>query len=181
MFRTSRAFLLAAPAAFGVALVAFLLTHPKAPEAFAAYPFMTDALGPGVVRHAILRFTVTSAAFFVPPYLVIGLLLFLSEVGLGAATPLWSGKRKGREAGDIPPESRWAFLGFTLALAAWAGVWLHRVANGGELPGGVNIAPLFVVAVSVGAVGVGLVAALVVATPRAIFRAQRPSRKHRAT
>ena len=180
MFRTSRAFVLAAPAAFGVALVAFLLTHPRAPEVFTAYPFMTDALGRGVVKHPVLRFVLTSAAFFVPPYLVVGLLLFLSEVGLGAATPLWHGKRKDRSRNGIPPESRWAFRGVTLAVAAWAGVSLHRVANGGELPGGVNVTPLFVVAVAMGAVGAGLLAALIAAAPRALLGASRPARTRRA-
>ncbi|HQR46153.1 MAG TPA: hypothetical protein PK598_09090 [Thermoanaerobaculia bacterium] len=170
MFRTSRAFLLVAPAAFLVTLVSFLVSHPRAPDAFAAYPFMAEALGPGVVRHPVLRFVLTSLAFFAVPYAVLGLLLVLSELGLGAALPLWK-RRKGPGRADrgAPAESRWAFLGVSGAVAAWAGISLHRVAHGGELPGGVNVAPLFVVAAAFGAVAAGLVASLLVAVPRALF------------
>jgi hypothetical protein len=181
MFRTSRAFLLVAPAVFGVTLIAFLVSHPKAPDAFAAYPFMSDALGPWVLRHPVLRFVLTSLVFFLAPYFLAGLLLILSELGLGAAAPLWS-RRKGGRKGDagIPPESRWAFVGVSVALAAWAGVSLHRVAHGGELPGGVNVAPLFVVAASFGAVGAGLAVALLAAVPRALLGGAPPSRVRRA-
>ena len=170
MFRTSRAFLLVTPAAFLVTIVAFLASHPRAPDAFAAYPFMTEALGPDVVKHPVFRFVLTSLAFFVTPYLVVGLLLVLSELGLGTAAPLWRRrKRSGSADPDVPAESRWAFLGVTLAISAWAGVSLHRVAHGGELPGGVNVAPLFVVAASFGAVAAGLAASLLAAVPRALL------------
>ncbi len=179
MFRTVRAFLLVAPAAFALALAAFLLTHPRAPGSFAAYPFMADALGRGVLKYPVLRFSLTSAAFFIPPYLLLGLLLFLAEAGLAAAAPLWRGRSRARGADDIPPESRWTFAGASLVLAAWAGASLHRVASGGELPGGVNVAPLFVVAAAFGAMGAGLLAALVVAVPRALFGAGRPARTRR--
>jgi len=170
MFPTSRAFLLAAPAAFLVTLVAFVVSHPRAPDAFAAYPFMTEALGPGVVKHPLLRFTLTALAFFVTPYFVAGTLLLLSELGLGAALPLWRRRKgPGSAAPAVPPECRWSFVGVTLALAGWAGVSLHRVAHGGELPGGVNVSPLFVVAASFGAVAAGLLASIVEAVPRALF------------
>jgi hypothetical protein len=170
MFRTVRGFLLVAPAAFVVALAAFLVSHPKAPQAFAAYPFMSDALGPGAARHPVLRFELTSLVFFLAPYLVTGLLLFFAELGVGAAAPLWKGKKRPRALpSGIPGESRWTFLGVTLAVAGWAGASLHRVAHGGELPGGVNVAPLFVSAAAFGSVAVGLFAALVVAIPRALL------------
>jgi len=181
MFRTSRAFLLVAPAAFLVTIVAFLVSHPRAPDSFAAYPFMTEALGPDVVKHPVLRFSLTALAFFVTPYLVVGLLLVLSELGLGAAVPLWR-RRKGSVSADpgVPAESRWVFLGVTLTLSAWVGVSLHRVAHGGELPGGVNVAPLFVVAASFGAVAAGLAASLLAAVPRAIFGGSPAPRVRRA-
>ena len=181
MFRTSRAFLLVAPAAFLVTLVAFLVSHPRAPDSFAAYPFMTEALGPGVVKNPMLRFTLTALAFFVTPYLAVGLLLFLSELGLGAAVPLWRRRKGTRSAGaGVPAESRWAFLGVTLALAAWSGVSLHRVAHGGELPGGVNVSPLFVVAASFGALAVGFAASLLAAVPRALLGGSPTPRVRRA-
>ncbi len=179
MFRTVRAVLLVAPAAFAVTLAAFLLTHPRAPGSFVAYPFMADALGQGVLKYPVLRFSLTSAAFFIPPYLILGLLLFLAETGLAAAAPLWRGRSRGRGADEIPPESRWAFGGISLVLAAWAGVSLHRVASGGELPGGVNVAPLFVVAASFGAVAAGLVAALLIGLPRALLGTGRAARTRR--
>jgi hypothetical protein len=182
MFRTARGFLLVAPAAFVVALTAFLLAHPKAPEAFAAFPFMSEALGPDVVKHPFLRFELTSIVFFLVPYLVTGLLLFFAELGLGAAAPLWKGKKRSRTApAGIPGESRWAFLGVSLAVAGWAGASLHHVAHGGELPGGVNVAPLFVAAAAFGAVAVGLLASLVAAIPRALLGGQPAPRVRRAS
>jgi hypothetical protein len=182
MFRTSRGFLLVAPAAFAVTLMAFLLSHPKAPEAFAAYPFMSEALGPGVVKHPVLRFALTSLVFFVAPYLLTGILLFLAELGLGAAAPLWRRKKGSRAVPPgIPGESRWAFVGVSLTVAAWGGVSLHRVAHGGELSGGVNVAPLFVVAAALGAVASGLVASLLAALPRTLLGGKAAPRVRRAS
>jgi hypothetical protein len=169
MLRTSRGFLLVAPAAFAVTLAAFLLSHPKAPDAFAPYPFMSEALGPGVIRHPLLRFALTSLVSFVVPYLVAGLLLLLAELGLGTAASLWPGKKGRRASSGVPAESRWTFLGVSLGVAAWAGVSLHRVAHGGELPGGVNVAPLFVSAAAFGALAAGLLASILVAAPRALL------------
>ncbi len=180
MFRTSRAFLLVAPAAFAVTLAAFLIVHPRAPGAFTAYPFMADALGAGIVRSPLLRFLLTTVVFFLAPYLVLGLLLLLSELGLGAARPLLGrggGSRRG--AGGVPAESRWVFVGVTLGLAAWAGASLHRVAHGGDLPGGVNVTPVFLVAASLGAVFAGFLASALVAVPRALFGSAPPPRVRR--
>ena len=180
MFRTSRAFLFAAPVAFGVTLAAFLILHPKAPESFAAYPFMSDALGP-VVRSPFLRFFLTTIVFFLAPYLVVGILLLLSELGLGAAEPLFGAAGRSRKRRvEVPPESRWAFIGVTLAAAAWAGASLHRVAHGGDLPGGVNVTPVFIVAASLGAVTGGLLASLLAALPRVVFGGSPPPRVRRA-
>jgi len=180
MFRTSRGFLLSAPAAFVVTLAAFLISHPKAPEAFTPYPFLSDALGPDVLRHPLLRFALTSTVSFIAPYLITGLLLLLAELGLGAAAPLWRGRRGRRATSGVPPEGRWAFLGVSLIVAAWAGASLHRVAYGGELPGGVNVAPLFVAAAAFGALAAGLVASLLAAAPRALLGHRPPARVRRA-
>ena len=178
MFRTSRGFLLAAPAAFVVTLAAFLLSHPKAPEAFTAYPFMSEALGRGVMKHPLLRFALTSIVSFVVPYLVTAFLLVLAELGLGTAASLWRGKKGRRPRSGIPPESRWAFIGISLSVAAWSGMSLHRVAHGGELPGGVNVAPIFVSAAAFGALAAGLFASLLAAAPRALL-GQHPRRPMR--
>jgi peptidoglycan/LPS O-acetylase OafA/YrhL len=136
---------------------------------------MSDALGPGAAKHPILRFVVTSTVFFVPPYLAFGLLLLLSEVGVGAAAALWAGKRRGRTKASFtePPESRVAFVAVTLGAAVACGISLHRVAHGGELPGGVNVAPLFVVVAAFASMAAGLVAALIVSIPRALVRRAR--------
>jgi len=172
MLRTLRAFLLAGPLAFVVVLSAFLASHPKAPETFSAYPFMSDALGPGAARHPVLRFAVTSTFFFVPPYLALGLLLLLSEIGVGAAAALWAGRKRGRAAAPFkePLESRVAFVAVTLGAAVACGLSLHRVAHGGELPGGVNVAPIFVVAATFASMAAGLAAALLVSIPRALVQ-----------
>ncbi len=176
MFRTARAFLLLLPGAFLLVLVAYLVAHPNAAEAFVAYPFLAESLGSALSKRPLLRFVMASAAFFVPPYLVTGLLLFVADAGVSAAAPLWSGKvgRTARAAGEPPPEARWAFLGVSLAAALALGISLHRVGHGGDLPGGVNVSPLFVVVASFAAVGIGLLAAGLAAGPRALIRRLRP-------
>ena len=169
MFRTVRAFLLVLPGAFVLVLLAYLVAHPGAADSFIAYPFLADALGGWVNRRPIVRFVLASAAFFVPPYLVTGLLLFAADAGVSAAAPLW---RKGarRLVAPPPPESRWAFLAVSLGAALALGILLHRVAHGGDLPGGVNVSPIFVVVASFAAVTAGLVASGFAALPRAVAR-----------
>jgi hypothetical protein len=169
MFRTARAFLLVLPAAFLLVLLAYLVAHPNAAESFVAYPFLAESLGATLTKRPLIRFVMASAAFFVPPYLVTGLLLFIADAGVSAAAPLWSARRR-RVSGDPPPESRWAFLGVSLAGALVSGVLLHRVAHGGDLPGGVNVSPLFIVLAAFAAVGAGLLAGGLVALPRAVAR-----------
>lgn len=172
MFRTARGFLLVLPGAFLLVLLGYLVSHPNAPESFVAYPFLADSLGSALGKRPLLRFVMASAAFFVPPYLVTGLLLFIADAGVSAAAPLWSERtgRAARKAGSPPPEARWTFLGVSLAAALALGISLHRVGHGGDLPGGVNVSPLFVVIASFGAVGIGLLAAGVAAVPRAVAR-----------
>ncbi|MGA7992395.1 MAG: hypothetical protein WCC53_13235 [Thermoanaerobaculia bacterium] len=169
MFRTARGFLLVLPAAFVLVLVAYLVAHPNASDSFVAYPFLAESLGSALGKRPLVRFVMASAAFFVPPYLVTGLLLFIADAGVSAAAPLWSSRRR-RVDGDPPPESRWAFVGVSLAAALVSGVQLHRIAHGGEFPGGVNVSPLFVVLAAFAAVGTGLFAAGAVALPRAVAR-----------
>jgi hypothetical protein len=172
MFRTARAFLLVLPAAFLLVLIAYLVTHPGGAEAFVAYPFLAESLGTALAKRPILRFVMAALAFFVPPYLVTGLLLFFADAGVSAAAPLWSkarGKRAGA-VGELPPEVRWAFLGASLASAITLGISLHRVAHGGDLPGGVNVTPLFVVVAAFGAAGAGLLVAGLASLPRAVAR-----------
>lgn len=170
MFRTARAFLLVLPGSFLLVLIAYLASHPGAADAFVAYPFLAESLGGWASKRPLIRFVLTSVVFFVPPYLVTGLLLFVADAGVSAAAPLWGKGKAKRPAAGPPAESRWGFVVVSLASAAAFGVLLHRVAHGGELPGGVNVSPLFVVIAAFGAVALGLVAAGLAALPRAVAR-----------
>lgn len=171
MFRTARGFLLVAPVAFLIALGTFLVTHPQAADQYVTYPFLQEAFGASLNRRPVTRFAVTSALFFLVPYLVGGVLLFLADVGVAAAAPLWRARGKVRRPrAPLASETLVAFLATTAIVSAVVSRLLHRVAHGGELPGGVNVAPAFVAIVPF----VALVAALVVAglasIPRAIHR-----------
>ncbi len=167
MFRTVRGFLLVAPPAFLLALVAYLWSHPRAAEAFTPYPFLVDALGRTLGRRPVGRFAVSATVFFLVPYLVSALLLFLSDLGLAVAGRIWRGK-KGGAARPVAPEGAVTFAAATLVLSAVAGKLLHRVAHGGELPGGVNVAPIFVAAVPFVAAGAALLLGAVATLPRAL-------------
>ncbi|MGE5715746.1 MAG: hypothetical protein ACM369_03760 [Acidobacteriota bacterium] len=168
MFRIARAFLIVAPAAFVLVLVAFLVAHPRAVDSFVPYPMLADALGGAVSRRPFVRFIAASIAFFIPLYLMSGILLFFADAGVSAAAPLWS-RSRGRRADAVPPESRWAFLAVTALAALVLGVSLHRVAHGGDLPGGINIGPLLVALAAFASLISGLVVGGVVAVPRALI------------
>jgi hypothetical protein len=175
MFRIARAFLIVAPAAFVLVLIAFLAAHPRAAESFVPYPMLADALGGALARRPFVRFVAASIAFFIPLYLMSGVLLFFADAGASAAAPLWS-RRPGRRSDAIPPESRWAFLSITALAALAFGVSLHRVAHGGDLAGGINVGPLLVALAAFAALISGLVVAGLVAVPRALIgRLRRPA------
>lgn len=169
MFRTARGFLLVAPPAFLVALIAFVALHPRALESYTVYPVLSDALGPGLVKRPLARFVATSAFFFVIPYLLTGLLLFFADLGMAAATPLWTGKRTKPGSARAPLETRLAFFAGTAVAAGAAGVLLHRVAHGGELPGRISIAPLMVAMVPFGAAIAGLLLGGLAGVPRLVL------------
>lgn len=176
MFRTARAFLLVAPGIFVLVLVAFLAAHPHASESFVAYPLLADALGSALSKRPLVRYIAASIVLFIPPYLMSGLLLLFADLGVSAAAPLWSRGPARRTAAAVPPESRWAFLVSTALFAVGAGASLHRVAHGGELPGGVNVGPLLVVLASFVAMAAGLVVSGLVAVPRALIARPRTPR-----
>ena len=170
MFRTARAFLLVAPGAFLLVLVAYLVAHPHAAESFTAYPILADALGAALTKRPLVRFIAASTVSFLPPYLMAGLLLFFADAGVSAAAPLWSRGPARRADSPIPGESRWAFLGGTALAAPAFGVSLHRVAHGGDLPGGINVGPLLVALAAFAAVAAGLALGGIAAIPRAVAR-----------
>ncbi len=169
MFRIARAFLVAAPAAFLLVLVSFLAMHPRAAEAFVPYPLLADALGAALSKRPFVRFVAASILFFLPLYLMSGVLLLFADLGVSAAAPLWSRGPRRRSDASIPPESRWGFLAITVLAAVAFGVSLHRVAHGGDLPGGINIGPLLVVLASFAALISALVVAGLLAVPRAVI------------
>ena len=169
MFRTARAFLLVAPGAFLLVLVAYLAAHPHAAESFVAYPILADALGAAMTKRPFVRFITASTVSFLPPYLMAGLLLFFADAGMSAAVPLWSRRPARRADSPLPVESRWAFLGGTALAALIFGMSLDRVAHGGDLPGGINIGPLLVALAAFASVVAGLVAAGLAAGPRAVL------------
>jgi hypothetical protein len=168
MFRTARGFLVIVPLAFVAALAAYLLTHGRAAEAFTPYPFLVEPLGQGLARRPIARFAVVATVLFLVPYVVTSLLLFLADAGTGLAARLWRRRGKKAEAGSpgLPPESTWALVAVAIGASALAARSLDRVAHGGELPGGVNIAPVMVAAVPFAATALALVVAALVSIPR---------------
>ena len=180
MFRTARGFLLVAPPAFLLALITFLLFHPHALESYTVYPVLADVMGPGLVKRPVARFVATSVLFFLIPYLLTGLLLFFADLGMAAATPLWTGKRVRPGGATAPLEARIAFLAGTGVAAIAAGLLLHHVAHGGELPGRINIAPLMIAIVPFGAVVAGLLLGGLAGIPRLVLsRGSAYAGKHR--
>ena len=177
MFRTARGFLALAPPTFVAALVAYLSAKPRAVSTFTVYPFLAEVLGSGMPRSATARFVVVTTLFFIVPYLVAGVLLFLADVGASASASLWRRVRRERPAVPLPPtlapEAFWTLVGASLLLAALAGLGLPGVAHGGELPGGVNVAPAFVAAIPFAALGGGLLLGAIASVPRAVARAVR--------
>jgi len=174
VFRTVRGFLTLAPPAYLAALLAYLSAKPRAASTFTVYPFLAEVLGSGLPRSPTARFVVVTTLFFIVPYLVAGVLLFLADVGASASVALWRKERRPAPAGPRPatlaPEAYWTLVATSLLLAAIAGARLPGVAHGGELPGGVNVAPAFVAAVPFLAVGGGLLLAFVASVPRAVVR-----------
>lgn len=156
------------------ALLAYLSERPRAVSSFTIYPFLAEVLGSGLPRSPMARFVVVTTLFFIVPYLVAGVVLFLADVGASAAAALWRREKRPTHPGPRPatltPEAFWTLLGTSLLVAAIAGARLPGVAHGGELPGGVNVAPAFVAAVPFVAVGAGLVLAFVASIPRAVAR-----------
>jgi len=175
VFRTARGFLVLAPPAFVAGLLAFLSARPRAVTTFVVYPFLADVLGSGLPRSPAARFVVVATLFFVVPYLIAGVLVFLADVGASAFASLWRRDRRTPAAETRPrmlsPESFATLVAGSILLAAVAGLKLPGVAHGGELPGGVNVAPAFVAAIPFAALGGGVLLAALASVPRAVARA----------
>lgn len=164
----ARGFLVIVPLAFVAALSTYLWTHGRAAEAFTPYPFLAETLGQGLGRRPLSRFAVIATVLFLLPYIVTSLLLFLADAGTGMAARLWrgtGGESRGRSRA-LPPESVFTFVTVAIGASVFAARSLDRVAHGGELPGGVNIAPVMVAAVPFVATALALVLAALVSFPR---------------
>lgn len=173
MFRTARGFLLLAPPAFLAALASVVFFYPKAVSDFSPYPFLIETLGRSLGQRPVGRFVATSALFFLLPYLMTGFLLLLSDFGITAARRLWQPTAlPGKRVSPRPlfPEARWTFIGFGIALPLSCGYVLVNVARGGELPGGINVAPLIIAAYPFLTTGIALAIAVLVAVPRGLYR-----------
>ncbi len=174
MFRTARGFLLAAPPAFVAALVSILVFYSGLAADFSPYPFLTSAFGKGLAQSPLSRFAITSGFFFLLPYVTTGVLLFFADAGVTYASRLWRGETVAPAARPaarrIVPEARWTFAVLAVLLPLTCGYVLVRFARRGELPGGVNIAPLFVAAYPFLTTAVALVAAFLVGIPRSVYR-----------
>ena len=166
----ARGFVVIVPLAFLAGLTTYLWTHGRAVEAFTPYPFLVDALGPALVKRPVERFAVIAGVLFLLPYVVTSLLLFLADAGTELAVRLWGGERGSRPARPrtLPPESAWTFGVAAICASVLAARSLDRVARGGELPGGVNIAPVLVAAIPFAAAALALVLAALVSVPRAV-------------
>ncbi len=164
----ARGFLVIVPLSFISSLTTYLWTHGRAAEAFTPYPFLAEALGPGLGRRPLTRFAVIATVLFLLPYVVTSLLLFLADAGTELASRLWrgsEGKARGKP-GALPPESVLTLVAFSIGASVFAAGSLNRVAHGGELPGGVNIAPVMVAAIPFAATALAVVLAALVSIPR---------------
>ncbi len=167
----ARGFLVIVPFAFVAGLVTYLLVHGRAAEAFTPYPFLTDALGQGFGKRPLPRFAVIASVLFLLPYVVTSLLLFLADAGVEVASRLWrkSGRGEPLRPQPLPPESFWTFVVAAIGASVFAARSLDRVAHGGELPGGVNIAPVMVAAIPFVATAFALAVAALVSIPRLVL------------
>lgn len=176
MFRTARGFLQLAPPAFLAALLSVVLFYPKAASDFSPYPFLVDALGKTLGQKPIGRFTAVSTLFFLLPYVLTGVLLLISDLGVSSFRRLWQEtppkERPERSSSPKPllPEARWTFIGVGLLLPLTCGYVLVKAARGGELPGGINVAPFIVAAYPFATTAIALVLTFLVALPRGLFR-----------
>lgn len=173
MFRTARGFLLLAPIVFVAGVISYLAGRPHAAESFTVYPFLSEVLGESPLHRPVSRFLLVATLFFAGPYLAAGALLSLSDLSLSSARMLWrggTGDPRRDHPQRMPTESLVALVGVSLLAAAILGWKLRNVVHGGELPGGVNVSPVFVAAVPFAALGAGLVAAVLASIPRAARR-----------
>lgn len=153
------------PSAFLVALLLFLLTHPRTDPGFGAYSFFTERAGAGAAGVAPeVRFAAQSFVFFGPAYLLTLLFIFCIAVAERAALgPRPKGKQSNFKRSFAPVYN-------VLYLAA-SGVLVFvadRLASK-HLPG-VLVAPLLVAGAPFAAAALAVVPAALLAAPLALFR-----------
>ena len=149
-----------APPAFVAALLAYLSAKPRAVSTFTVYPFLAEVLGSGLPRSADGAVRRRDDALLhrpVPRRRRPPLPRRRRRLGRRGALEKGPAARltPGPRPATLAPEAFWTLVATSLLLAAVAGARLPGVAHGGELPGGVNVAPAFVAAVPFVAVGCG--------------------------
>ncbi|MBK9088099.1 MAG: hypothetical protein IPL90_03240 [Holophagales bacterium] len=173
MFRTVRGFLTLAPPAFLAALLAYLSAKPRAVSTFTVYPFLAEVLASGLPRSSTAKFVVVTTLFFIVPYLVAGVVLFLADAGASASAALWRKDRRPSHPGRARQPGAGGLLDSGGDLASPG---RHRRSPATRsrprrrASRGVNVAPVFVAAVPFVAVGAGLLLALLASIPRAVVR-----------
>ena len=99
-FASLRAFLVVAPAAFVLVLVAFLAAHSRAAESFVPYPLLADALGAAPLKAALRAVHRRRRSCFSSlPTSCRASCCSSPTLGVSAAAPLWSrgrGRRRRR-------------------------------------------------------------------------------------
>jgi hypothetical protein len=153
------------PSAFLLALLLFLLTHPKTDPGFGTYPFFEERGGAWVAKAAPeVRFAVQSLVFFLPSYALC--LIFILAVAVGeraAFGPRRPGER-GRFTRSFAPVYNVLFLVVT-------GVMLYlgdRLA--GRYLAGTLVAPVLVAFAPFAAAAAAVVPAALLAAPIALVR-----------
>jgi hypothetical protein len=153
------------PSAFLLALLLFLVTHPKSDPGFGTYPFFEEIAGSWASSAAPeVRFAAQSSLFFFPAYLLT--LLFVLCIVLGeraAFGPPAKGPRGGFTRSFAPI--------FNIVFLVASGVLVFvgdRLAS--KYVSGALVAPILVAFAPFAAAGAALVPAALLAAPASFLR-----------
>ena len=153
------------PSAFLLALLLFLLTHPRTDPGFGTYPFFEERAGAWVAKAAPeVRFAVQALVFFLPSYALC--LIFILAVSLGeraAFGPRPPGER-GRFTRSFAPVYNVLFLAVTGVMLTLG----DRVAA--RHLAGTLVAPVLVAFAPFAAAAAAVLPAALLAAPIALVR-----------
>lgn len=153
------------PSAFLLALLLFLVTHPKNDPGFGTYPFFQEQAGPWVATAAPeVRFAAQAGLFFLPVYvlsLVFILSIALAERAAFGASPVGSAQGFSRSFAPI----------FNVLFLIASGVLVFvgdRLA--GKYVAGALVAPLLVAFAPFAGAAAALLPAAILAVPAVFLR-----------